>query len=314
LYLLRCSIHPWGRIFKACLTSVGRSETSCAPGSKRNHPIGEKCECLSWRSLPGGGEQKFGISELALGVLITALADIKGLDRIRYMTSHPKNMDATLIAAHKNIEKLMPFLHLPVQSGSDIVLKAMNRKHDVSLYLHIIGKVRQARKDIAFSSDFIVGFPGETDRDFSQTLQLIDTVKFAQAYSFKYSLRPGTPGALREDQIPENIKDERLQQVQQRLKHHQRAFNQQMLGKTVPVLLEKAGRTDGQWVGRTPFMQSVHIRAGADQRVIHYCNHFHTSLFNKCSGSRHDNAGCTIGNCRSNSPVNTHFFLEFQAT
>ena len=147
-------------------------------------------------------------------------------------------MDATLIAAHKNIEKLMPFLHLPVQSGSDTVLKAMNRKHEVSFYLDIIGRLGQARKDIAFSSDFIVGFPGETDRDFSQTLQLIDTVKFAQAYSFKYSLRPGTPGALREDQIPENIKDERLQQVQQRLKHHQRAFNQQMLGKTVPVLFE----------------------------------------------------------------------------
>ena len=198
-----------------------------------------------------------------LGRLIRALAEIDGLDRIRYTTSHPRDVDDELVAAHRDVPQLMPFLHLPVQSGSDRILAAMNRKHDAEAYRRIVGRLREARPDLALSSDFIVGFPGETDRDFADTLKLVTDIGFAQAYSFKYSARPGTPAAALDDQLPEAVKDERLQALQQLLWAQQAAFNQGMAGRVVPVLLDRQGRRPGQLHGRSPWMQSVHLDAPA---------------------------------------------------
>ncbi|WP_281171516.1 tRNA (N6-isopentenyl adenosine(37)-C2)-methylthiotransferase MiaB [Inquilinus limosus] len=202
-------------------------------------------------------------SAWGLGRLIRALAEIDGLDRIRYTTSHPRDVDDELVAAHRDVPQLMPFLHLPVQSGSDRILTAMNRKHDAEAYRRIVDRLRAARPDLALSSDFIVGFPGETDRDFADTLRLVTEIGFAQAYSFKYSARPGTPAAALEDQLPEAVKDERLQALQQLLWAQQAAFNQDMAGKVVPVLLDRPGRRPGQLHGRSPWMQSVHLDAPA---------------------------------------------------
>lgn len=193
-----------------------------------------------------------------LGRLIRALAELDGLARIRYTTSHPKDMDGELIAAHRDVPQLMPYLHLPVQSGADRVLAAMNRKHTAGDYRRIVDQLRAARPDLALSSDFIVGFPGERDEDFEATLALVDEVAYAQAYSFKYSRRPGTPASIAQGQVPEPVKAERLARLQERLNHHQRAFNARFLDAVVPILFDRPGRQPGQWLGRSPHMQAVH--------------------------------------------------------
>ncbi len=200
-------------------------------------------------------------SEAGLGHLLRKLAEIDGVERLRYMTSHPIDMDDDLIAAHGEVAELMPFLHLPVQTGSDRILSRMNRHHKIEDYHRTIDKLLAGRPDLKISSDFIVGFPGESDKDFEATLELVRKVKFLQAYSFKYSPRPGTPGALMEGQIPEDVKSERLAVLQEILVQHQVAFNQESVGKVMPVLFDRRGRNDGQLVGRSPFMQPVHVQA-----------------------------------------------------
>lgn len=195
----------------------------------------------------------------SLAALVEALAGVPGLDRIRYTTSHPRDMGDDLIAAHRDIPALMPFLHLPVQSGSDRILRAMNRGHGRAAYLELALRLREARPDLALSSDFIVGFPGETDADFEATLELVRAVGFAQAFSFKYSPRPGTPAAGAPDQVPEAVKDARLQVLQARLREGQRAFNADTVGRVVPVLFTGPGRHPGQVGGRSPYLQAVHV-------------------------------------------------------
>jgi tRNA-2-methylthio-N6-dimethylallyladenosine synthase len=189
--------------------------------------------------------------------LIRTLDRIPGLARIRYTTSHPNDMAQGLIDAHRDIACLMPFLHLPVQAGSDRVLKAMNRSHTVDSYLRLLDRVRAVRPDIALSGDFIVGFPGETDAEFAETLRLVDTVGYAQAFSFKYSPRPGTPAADLAGQIPEEVMSERLQRLQAALNRDQHAFNQASVGRTCDVLIERRGKLPGQWLGKSPWLQSV---------------------------------------------------------
>jgi tRNA-2-methylthio-N6-dimethylallyladenosine synthase len=201
--------------------------------------------------------------ERGLAHLARALAKIDGLERIRYTTSHPINMSDELIAAHGEVDKLMPYLHLPVQSGSNRILKAMNRSHTAETYLAIIEKMRAARPDIAISGDFIAGFPGETEEDFEATLQIVDAVRYASAYSFKYSPRPGTPAAIMEDQIPRDIMDDRLQRLQARINEHQLAFNRSKVGCETQVLIERRGKHEGQMIGRTPWLQSVHVETAA---------------------------------------------------
>ena len=202
-----------------------------------------------------------GSGQWGLGALIRHLARLDGLERIRYTTSHPRDMDAGLIAAHGEVDKLMPYLHLPVQSGSDRVLKAMNRGHGVEDYCRIIDQIRSVRPDMAISGDFIVGFPGETDADFEATLALVRRIGYASAYSFKYSRRPGTPGARRGDQVPEAVKTERLAALQAVLNAQQAAFNSAMSGRVLTVLFDKPGRHEGQLCGRSPYLQSVHAEA-----------------------------------------------------
>ncbi|MFL6737247.1 MAG: tRNA (N6-isopentenyl adenosine(37)-C2)-methylthiotransferase MiaB [Sphingomonas sp.] len=199
-----------------------------------------------------------------LADLIRSLAAIDGLERIRYTTSHPADMNDELVAAHGEIDKLMPYLHLPVQSGSNRILKAMNRSHSVETYLAILEKVRSARSDIALSGDFIVGFPGETEEDFEATLQIVDEVGYASAYSFKYSARPGTPAATMEDQIPREIMDDRLQRLQARINAHQLAFNRSKVGVETKVLIERRGRHEHQMIGRSPWLQSVHLESDGE--------------------------------------------------
>lgn len=206
------------------------------------------------------GEDETG-KTLGLADLLYRLADIKGLDRLRYTTSHPRDMDDALIEAHRDLDMLMPYLHLPVQAGSDGILKAMNRQHTAKEYLDLLDRIRKARPDIALSGDFIVGFPGESDEDFEQTMQIVRDVFYAQAYSFKYSTRPGTPGATLENQVPEEVKSERLQRLQALLNQQQKDFNAQCVGMTLPVLFEKAGREEGQLVGRSPYLQPVQVQA-----------------------------------------------------
>lgn len=204
------------------------------------------------------GKKKNG--EIAsLADLIFEVSNIDGIERIKYTTSHPRDMSDELIAAHGEIPELMPFLHLPVQSGSDKILKEMNRGHKAQTYFDIIDRLRKARPDLAFSSDFIVGFPGETEEDFEDTYNLIEKVGFAQCYSFKYSPRPGTPGSLREDMVPEDVKSRRLTRLQDLINKQQIEFNREFIGKTVKVLLDRTGKIDGQFIGRTPHMQSVHL-------------------------------------------------------
>jgi len=201
--------------------------------------------------------------ERGLAGLICALGGIDGLERIRYTTSHPVNMTDDLIAAHGEVDKLMPYLHLPVQSGSSRILKAMNRSHTVETYLATIEKMRAVRSDIALSGDFIVGFPGETEEDFQATLKIVDEVRYAAAYSFKYSPRPGTPAAAMEDQIPREIMDDRLQRLQARIAENQLAFNRSKVGIETQVLIERTGRRPGQMIGRSPWLQSVHLETAA---------------------------------------------------
>ncbi|MEM1038061.1 MAG: tRNA (N6-isopentenyl adenosine(37)-C2)-methylthiotransferase MiaB [Pseudomonadota bacterium] len=194
---------------------------------------------------------------MGLGDLLYALSEISGLDRLRYVTSHPRDMDDGLIAAHGALDCLMPYLHLPVQAGSDRILKAMNRQHTAAHYVSIIERVRAARPDIAISGDLIVGFPGETEADFEDTLEVVRATRYAQCYSFKYSRRPGTPGAEMHEQVPDEVKTERLARLQALLNEQQIAFNQGCVGKTIKVLLEKPGRIEGQLIGRSPWLQSV---------------------------------------------------------
>jgi len=194
-----------------------------------------------------------------LAGLVRRLAQIPGLDRIRYTTSHPADMDEALIAAHGEVEQLMPYLHLPVQAGSDKVLKAMNRAHTADSYLRLVEKIRAARPDIAMSGDFIVGFPGEREADFEATLALVREVGYASAFSFKYSRRPGTPAAAMTSQVAEAVKEERLARLQALLEEQQVAFNAAQAGRVLPVLFERDGRRKGQVVGRSPYLQPVHM-------------------------------------------------------
>jgi tRNA-2-methylthio-N6-dimethylallyladenosine synthase len=195
--------------------------------------------------------------------LIRELATIDGLHRIRYTTSHPADMNEALIAAHAEVDKLMPYLHLPVQSGSNRILKAMNRSHTVESYLATLERMRAVRPGIALSGDFIVGFPGETEQDFADTLRLVDAVGYASAYSFKYSPRPGTPAATMEDQIPPEIMDDRLQRLQARIIEQQLAFNASKVGIDTQILIERQGRHGMQMIGRSPWLQSVHVETSA---------------------------------------------------
>ncbi|MFQ5534513.1 MAG: tRNA (N6-isopentenyl adenosine(37)-C2)-methylthiotransferase MiaB [Sphingomonadales bacterium] len=202
-----------------------------------------------------------------LGRLIRHLGEIEGLERLRYTTSHPRDTDDELIAAHGEVPALMPFMHLPVQSGSDRVLAAMNRRHRADDYRRLVDRLRAARPDLALSSDFIVGFPGESDRDFEDTMKLVADTGFAQAYSFKYSPRPGTPSAMREDQVAESVKAERLNILQAELNQQQKAFNDGCVGTTMPVLFERQGRSPLQLVGRSPYMQAVHVELSDEAAV-----------------------------------------------
>jgi tRNA-2-methylthio-N6-dimethylallyladenosine synthase len=196
----------------------------------------------------------------SLAQLIDRLAAIEGIERLRYTTSHPLDMTDDLIAAHRDQDKLMPYLHLPFQAGSDRILAAMNRRHTTAQYLQLIDRIRAARPDLVFSTDIIVGFPGETDADFAATLEVVERVGFAQAYSFKYSPRPGTPGAGLPNQVPESEQLERLHKLQAALLNQQTAFNKSCVGRTLPVLFERAGRHAGQLVGRSPYLQAVHVQ------------------------------------------------------
>ncbi|MGQ8632245.1 tRNA (N6-isopentenyl adenosine(37)-C2)-methylthiotransferase MiaB [Agrobacterium sp. DKPNP3] len=209
----------------------------------------------AWQGEGAKGE-KWGLAEL-----LYRLAEIPGLARLRYTTSHPRDMDDRLIGAHRDLRILMPYLHLPVQSGSDRILKAMNRRHTGEEYIRLIDKIRSARPDIAMSGDFIVGFPGETARDFEDTMAMVETVKYAQAFSFKYSTRPGTPGADLSDQVDEDVKAERLERLQALLLRQQKEFAESLVGKTMDVLLEKPGRMPEQLIGRSPWLQSVNLDA-----------------------------------------------------
>jgi len=196
-----------------------------------------------------------------LGDLVRRLAELPGLDRIRYTTSHPRDVDDGLIMAHRDVPQLMPFVHLPVQSGANRILSAMNRHYTVDSYRRVVERLRSARSDLALSSDFIVGFPGESDEDFAATIDLVDEIGFAQAFSFKYSPRPGTPAASLSRQIPESVKSDRLATLQGILESKKQRFNNACVGRTLPVLLEKPGRHPGQLVGRSPYLQSIYLTA-----------------------------------------------------
>ena len=201
----------------------------------------------------------------SLGTLLRRLARVPGICRLRYMTSHPRDMDADLIAAHGDVEALMPYVHLPVQSGSDSMLAAMNRKHTREDYLALVARLRRARADLALTSDFIVGFPGETDDDFRDTLALVEEVGFATAYTFAYSPRPGTPAAEMANQVPDEEKSERLQRLQAVITRQWRAFNASFAGRQLDVLLEKPGKLPGQLVGKSPYLQAVQVMAPASR-------------------------------------------------
>jgi len=242
---------------------VAEARALVAAGAREITLLGQNVNAYHGAAPDGG--------EWGLGRLVRHLADaVDGLLRIRYTTSHPRDMDDDLIAAHADLPQLMPFLHLPVQSGSDRVLEAMNRQHKARHFHEIVLRLRAARPDLALSSDFIVGFPGESESDFAATMKLVEEIGFAQAFSFKYSIRPGTPGAAMENQVSEDVKDERLQRLQAVLNAQQVAFNRAMVGRVLPVLLEKPGRREGQLVGRSPYLQAVHVMAdrGEIGRVV----------------------------------------------
>jgi tRNA-2-methylthio-N6-dimethylallyladenosine synthase len=230
---------------------VTEAERLVEAGAKEITLLGQNVN--AWRDANGRGLEK----------LIEALALIPALARIRYTTSHPNDMTQGLIEAHRDVPKLMPMLHLPVQSGSDRVLKAMNRSHSVESYLAVLDRVRAARPDIALSGDFIVGFPGETEAEFAATLRLIEQVCYAQCFSFKYSPRPGTPAATMDNQILPAVMDERLQRLQAAVNAGQLAFNQASAGSRTTVLVERKGKFAGQWLGKSPYLQSVHFTGTA---------------------------------------------------
>jgi tRNA-2-methylthio-N6-dimethylallyladenosine synthase len=213
--------------------------------------------------LLGQNVNAWGDGKRGLAELIRELAKIDGLERIRYTTSHPADMSDALIAAHGEVGKLMPYLHLPVQSGSDRILRAMNRSHTTETYLRLLERMREARPDIALSGDFIVGFPGETEEDFLSTLRIVDAVGYASAYSFKYSARPGTPAAVMEDQIPRDVMEDRLCRLQQRIDAHRLAFNCSKVGVDTQILLDRKGKHDGQMIGKSPWLQSVLVEGAA---------------------------------------------------
>ena len=240
---------------------VAEARSLAAQGVREITLLGQNVN--AWRSAApaGAGGDAWGGSDWKLGDLCRHLAKVDDLDRIRFTTSHPRDMDDGLIAAFAEEEKLMPYLHLPVQAGSDKILKAMNRGHTAAHYAGLIERVRAARPDIAISGDFIVGFPGETNEDFEETLALVETIGYASAYSFKYSRRPGTPGAAMQKQVSEDEKDDRLARLQALLERQRQEFNAARIGDTLPVLFEKPGRMDGQLIGRSPYLQSVHVCA-----------------------------------------------------
>ena len=209
------------------------------------------------------GEDENG-KERNLAYLLRRVAELDGLKRLRYTTSYPADVDDDLIACHHDLSVLMPYLHLPIQSGSDKILKAMNRRHNSGDYLQIVEKLHKANPELRMSSDFIVGFPGETDDDFQATLDIVNEVKYIQAFSFKYSRRAGTPAAVMDNQIEEKVKKERLDVLQTLLFSYQEAFNKSCVGKVLPVLLEQKGRHKGQLIGRTPYMQNLHIETNGD--------------------------------------------------
>jgi tRNA-2-methylthio-N6-dimethylallyladenosine synthase len=235
---------------------IAEAERLVGSGAREITLLGQNVNAYHGET-PGGGEWR-------LADLLRALAHLPGLDRLRYTTSHPCDVDDGLIAAHRDVPELMPFLHLPVQSGSDRVLAAMHRRHSADDYRRTVEKLRRARPDFALSSDFIVGFPGESDLDFRATLDLVAEIGFAQAYSFKYSPRPGTPAAA-EPQVPEPVRAERLAALQALLQTQQRAFNDASVGSVMRVLFEKPGRHQGQLVGRSPYLQPVHADAVPDR-------------------------------------------------
>ncbi|MGJ3647384.1 tRNA (N6-isopentenyl adenosine(37)-C2)-methylthiotransferase MiaB [Sphingomonas sp. GlSt437] len=235
---------PWGEI-------VDEAKALVDAGAREITLLGQNVNAWTGEDAKGraGG----------LGDLIRALAEIKGLARLRYTTSHPNDMADDLIRAHAEVEKLMPFLHLPVQAGNDRVLKAMNRSHSRDSYLRLLDRIRAARPDIALSGDFIVGFPGETEAEFQDTLSLIDAVGYAQAFSFKYSPRPGTPAATMADQVAPAVMDDRLQRLQAAINRDQAAFNAATIGKSCAILIERDGKHPGQKIGKSPWLQSVVI-------------------------------------------------------
>ncbi|HEX3535272.1 MAG TPA: tRNA (N6-isopentenyl adenosine(37)-C2)-methylthiotransferase MiaB [Stellaceae bacterium] len=236
---------------------VAEAEGLVAAGAREITLLGQNVNAYHGTS-PDGGRWR-------LGDLIRELAERLDLPRIRYTTSHPLDVDDSQIAAHRDVPQLMPFLHLPVQSGADRVLEAMNRRHTADDYRRTVERLRQARSDLALSSDFIVGFPGETDAEFAATLALVEEIGFAQAFSFKYSSRPGTPAASDPDQVPEPVKAERLATLQALLQLQQRAFNRACTGAVMPVLFDRMGRHPGQLLGRSPYMQAVHAELPADR-------------------------------------------------
>ncbi|OQP84971.1 tRNA (N6-isopentenyl adenosine(37)-C2)-methylthiotransferase MiaB [Rhizobium rhizosphaerae] len=232
---------------------VGEAERLAASGVRELTLLGQNVN--AWHGVDDAGK------ELGLGDLLRRLAEIPGIARLRYTTSHPRDMDETLIAAHRDLPALMPYLHLPIQSGSDRILKAMNRRHKAADYVALVQRIRAARPDLALSGDFIVGFPGETEEDFQATLDLVEAVGYAQAFSFKYSTRPGTPGADLADQVDEAVKAARLERLQALLFSQQQDFARGCIGRTIDLLLEKPGRMPGQLIGRSPWLQSVNVDA-----------------------------------------------------
>jgi tRNA-2-methylthio-N6-dimethylallyladenosine synthase len=235
----------------------------------------------------------------SLGKLLQRLSRVPGILRLRYTTSHPRDMSEDLIAAHAELPELMPYVHLPVQSGSDGILQAMNRRHTRRDYLQVIERLRAARNDLAFTSDFIVGFPGETEADFCETLSLIEDVGFAGAYSFMYSARPGTPAADMDDQVPQDEKAERLQRLQAVITRHQRSFNAGFAGCDMDILLEKPGRLPGQLVGRSPYLQAVQVMAPANLigsvRRVSVTEVGTNSLFGALADEKHARAFAVTG-------------------
>lgn len=235
---------------------IAEAKTLVAGGSVEINLLGQNVN--SFHGLDKNGKER------NLAYLLRCLNDIDGLERIRYTTSYPADVDDDLIACHRDLKKLMPYLHLPVQSGSDKILKAMNRRHTRGQYLETVDKLKNANPELGLSSDFIVGFPGETDEDFEQTLDLVRKVEFVQAFSFKYSRRAGTPAALMPNQVEEKIKKERLEILQQLLFSYQLKFNKESIGKLMPVLFDIKGRHKGELIGRTPWMQNLHAELGKE--------------------------------------------------